>query len=419
MSARDLKSEAVDIFKEAVAAVLPDKAVRRALAGRGKAEGRRFLVAIGKAAWQMAASACEALGGEIDGGVVITKYGHARGEIPRVRVFEAGHPVPDGNTYAATEAALALTGGLTPLDEVIFLVSGGGSALFEKPREGVSAGDMADLNRALLECGASINEINTIRKRFSSVKGGRFASHCAPGRIYQIILSDVLGDRLDSIASGPACADASGPGEAARIARRYNLRLSPVMTRYLEEEPSEAIVNVETAVTGSVRELCRAAGEAASRRGYRPYHLTTTLDCEAREAGRFAAALAREISGGASAFAAPCAVILGGETVVRLRGGGVGGRSQELALAGAEGIRGLSGTVLLSGGSDGTDGPTDAAGGVADGRTWDEILESGADPAKLLEDNDSYHALKRARSLIVTGPTGTNVNDLTLLLVRR
>lgn len=418
MFASSLKTEAIEIFKEAVAAVLPDKAVRRALAGREKPSGRRLLVAVGKAAWQMAASASDALGQEVDGGVVITKYGHARGEIPGVRIFEAGHPIPDENTYIATEAALELTSALLPGDEVIFLVSGGGSALFEKPGEGISGEDVARLSKELLESGASINEINTLRKRFSRVKGGRFAAHCAPARIFQIVLSDVLGDRLDSIASGPACEDASGPEEAAAVAARYKLRLPPHMRPFLEIGTPKKVRNVETAITGSVRELCRAAAEACERRGYKPYLLTTTLDCEARDAGRFVASLARELHAGTSAFKPPCAVILGGETVVRLRGAGRGGRNQELALAAAEGIRGLPNIAVLSGGSDGTDGPTDAAGGVADGSTWDEIVRTGADPAKLLEENDSYSALGSVGSLIVTGPTGTNVNDIMLLLVR-
>lgn len=416
MAGPDLKEEAAAIFKDAVAAVLPDEAVKRALADRPKPPGRRLLVAIGKAAWQMAASAYGALNGEVDGGAVITKYGHSRGSIGAVQIFEAGHPIPDENTYMATEAALRMTSALTAADEIIFLVSGGGSALFEKPLDGVSDSDVALLNRELIACGASIGEINTLRKRFSAVKGGRFAAHCAPAHIFQIVLSDVLGDRLDSIASGPACADVGTSADAARVADKYGVQLSPRLKSFLEIETPKDIDNVETAITGSVRELCRAAALSAERRGYKTYLLATTLDCEAREAGRFAAAMARELRAGESAFAAPCAVIMGGETVVHLRGSGKGGRNQELALAAAEGMQGLSGVVLLSGGSDGTDGPTCAAGGVVDGTTWQELYAAGADPVAMLEENDSYHALAAVGSLIMTGPTGTNVNDLTLLL---
>lgn len=418
MAELDIKKEAAAVFAKAVSTVLPDEAVRRALRGRERPAGRRQLVAIGKAAWQMASAACLALDGDIDGGVVITKYGHSRGALPNVTVYEAGHPVPDDNTFLATDAALALTAELSSEDEVIFLVSGGGSALFEKPQKGISGADIARLTDSLIASGASIDEINILRKRFSAVKGGRFAAHCAPARIFQIVLSDVLGDRLDSIASGPACADTGTGADASRIIDKYGLQIPGHMLRFIEIETPKEINNVETAITGSVRELCKAASEEAERRGYTACLLTTTLNCEAGEAGRFIAALAREIKAGKSVFAPPCAVVMGGETVVRLRGKGKGGRSQELVLAAAEGIHGLAGTAVLCCGSDGTDGPTDAAGGVADGATWADIYKKGGDPATMLAENDSYHALKIADSLIITGPTGTNVNDLTLLLVR-
>lgn len=414
----DLKKEAVDIFEEAVKAVLPGEAVRLALTGREKPPGRRLLVAVGKAAWRMAAAALEALDGEIEAGVVITKYGHSPGELPGVRIFEAGHPIPDSNTFFATDAALELTSSLSSGDEIIFLVSGGGSALFEKPPEGISAADIAELNRALIACGAEIGEINALRKRFSRVKGGRFAAHCAPARILQVVLSDVLGDRLDSIASGPACADAATAADAVRIVEKYGLDIPQHMRKYLGEETPKRVENVETKITGSVRELCKAASFAAEKRGYNTYLLTSTLDSEARETGRLAAAFVREISGGSSAFKTPCALIMGGETVVRLRGKGKGGRNQELVLAAAEDVRDLKNTAILSCGSDGTDGPTDAAGGVVDGAVWARIYEKGVDASMALEENDSYNALSAAGSLVITGPTGTNVNDLLLILCR-
>lgn len=413
---RDAKRDAVDIFCEAVDAVLPEEAVRRALAGRPPPVGRRIVVAVGKAAWRMAAAAAEVLAGAFDGGIVVTKHGHAAGDIPGMEIHEAGHPVPDAATFRATERALALTEGLTAADEVVLLLSGGGSALFERPLPGVSPEDVARLNEALLASGAGIGEMNVLRKRFSAVKGGRFAAHCAPARIYQIVLSDVVGDRLESIASGPACADPATAAEAARLVARYGIELTPRMAELLAEETPKRADNVETVITGSVRELCRAAAAAAEKRGYRPCILATTVDCEAREAGRFVAALAREAVGGGSAFEPPCALILGGETVVRLRGGGKGGRNQELALAAAEGLRGVFGATLLSAGSDGTDGPTNAAGGVVGGDTWNIIAAAGVDPLRALDDNDSWTALRAADALVVTGPTGTNVNDLILAL---
>ena len=414
----DLKREAIEIFKEAVAAVLPHEAVRRALSGRPRPAGKRLLVAVGKAACPMAQAACDALGDSVDDGVVVTKYGHAQGAIAKLAIFEAGHPVPDENSYAATERVLTMTEGLSPDDEVVFLVSGGASALFEKPLAGVTARDMEELNEALLASGADIGEINALRKRFSSVKAGRFAEHCAPARIFQVVLSDVIGDRLDVIASGPACADAVTAEGAEKIVAKYGIVLTEAMKKLIRRETPKILHNVETQITGSVGELCHAALRAAKKRGYAPYILTTTLDCEAREAGRFVAAIARTTAAGKAAFDRPCALIAGGETVVHLRGNGRGGRNQELALAAAEGIEGLENIAILSAGSDGTDGPTDAAGGVVDGDTWRCLEEKGLDGFRFLENNDSYAALSAAGALVKTGPTGTNVNDLVMVLVR-
>lgn len=362
-----MKKEALDIFGEAISRVLPDRAVERALADRRQPRGRRILVAIGKAAWTMADAAVRSVGGAVDRGIAVTKYGHAKGLIEGVEIHEAGHPVPDEASFRAAERILAMTENLSADDEVLFLVSGGGSALFEKPQPGVSASDMAAVSEALLASGTDIREINAIRKRFSSVKGGRFAQHCALVRIFQVVLSDVVGDHLESIASGPACPDTFTTEDAARIAERYEIPLTPRMRELLAQETPKALDNVETRITGSVGELCAAAAHAAESRGYRPCLLTATLDCEAREAGRFAAAIARETITGRSCFEKPCALLMGGETVVHLRGKGKGGRSQELALAAAQGIAGLERLVILAAGSDGTDGPTDAAGGIVDG----------------------------------------------------
>ncbi len=278
---------------------------------------------------------------------------------------------------------------------------------------------MAALNEALLGSGANIGEINALRKRFSSVKAGRFAQHCSPAKIFQVVLSDVVGDRLDVIASGPACADAATTEEAVKIANRYGIVMTGAMKRLIRQETPKSLGNVETQITGSVGELCRGASRAAEKRGYIPYILTTTLDCEAREAGCFIAAITREAASGEAVFKKPCALIMGGETVVHLRGDGKGGRNQELALAAAEGIKGLDGVAILSAGSDGsdgTDGPTDAAGGVVGGGTWAFLAERGLDGPRFLDDNDSYSALAAVDALVKTGPTGTNVNDLVVVL---
>ena len=403
-----LRADAGGIVRQAIGAVLPDAAVRRALADF-RPDGKVLLVAAGKAAWQMARAALEAVG-RVDGGVVLTKYGHVKGPLPGVTCLEAGHPVPDQNSFDGTRAVLELTAGLTRADTVLFLLSGGGSALFELPL--IPPDQLQDITRQLLACGADIVEINTIRKRLSAVKGGRFALHCAPARGFSIVLSDILGDPLDMIASGPACPDPSTSDQAQAIARRRGLRLSPEAWACLARETPKTLDNVETRITGSVRALCRAAAAACEARGYRPVLLTDRLDCEAREAGRFLAAIAGTHAGSGRKLA----FLAGGETVVHLTGQGLGGRNQEIALAAAPGLAGLDAAVF-SVGSDGTDGPTDAAGGYADGDTLAALTAAGWDPAAALAGNDAYHALKAVDGLLVTGPTGTNVNDVSVLLI--
>ena len=404
-----LRQDADAIIRAAIAAVLPDEAVRRALKGR-HFPGRVLLVAAGKAAWQMARAAVEALG-PVDAGVVVTKYGHVQGQLPGVACYEAGHPVPDENSFRATQAALDLVAGAKETDTVLFLLSGGGSALFEKPL--IPGGELQDITQQLLACGAGIVEMNTIRKRLSAVKGGRFALACAPARVYSIVLSDILGDPLDMIASGPAVPDRSTCAQAQAIAETYSLRLSGAARACLQQETPKALDNVETHITGSVRELCAAAAAACGQLGYQPVLLTDHLDCEAREAGRFLADIARTHAGRGQATA----YLAGGETVVRLTGHGLGGRNQELALAAAPGLAGLPAAVF-SVGSDGTDGPTDAAGGYVDGDTAAALAARGLNAGAVLADNDAYHALQAVDGLIVTGPTGTNVNDVAVVLVR-
>lgn len=400
------------IISKAIRAVQPDSAVERALEGRDFSDGKLILVAIGKAAWSMAAAARRVLS-HIDGGVVITKHGHSMGDIDGLTVYEAGHPVPDASSFAATEEALKITEELSAQDTVLFLISGGGSALFEAPC--ISPERSADLTKQLLACGADIVEMNTLRKRFSRVKGGRFAQHCAPARIFSIVLSDIIGDPLDMIASGPAYPDSSTAADAVRIADKYHLRLTDEMIALLQVETPKTLDNVETMITGSVRELCLAAAAAAQELGYEPQILTDSLDCEARDAGAFLAAMARYHQ----STSRPIALICGGETVVHLTGKGMGGRNQELALAAAQGIGGLKDTAIFSVGSDGTDGPTDAAGGYVDGDTGAMLLEKGVSIYDTLRNNDAYNALKACSGLIMTDPTGTNVNDVTVLLVRR
>ena len=406
-----LRADADAIVAAAIRAVQPDEAVARALR-QADFPGRMVLVAAGKAAWQMAKAALDCLGTRIEQGVVCTKYGRVMGPLPRVACHEGGHPVPDAQSFRATEAALALVRGLTAQDTVLFLLSGGGSALFEKPL--VSAGELQDVTSQLLACGADIVQINTIRKRLSAVKGGRFAQLCSPARVYAIVLSDILGDPLDMIASGPACPDSSTCAQALAIADRYSLRLSDEARALLSRETPKALDNVTTRITGSVRALCAAAADACRARGYEPLLLTDQLCCQAREAGSFLASAVRTHAGDGR----PLALLAGSETVVTLTGKGLGGRNQELALAAAAGIAGIPGAAVFSVGSDGTDGPTDAAGGYVDGDTAATLAAQGVSIEQALRDNDAYHALHKSGGLIITGPTGTNVNDVAVALVR-
>ena len=406
-----LRSHADRIVKDAIAAVQPDAAVQRALETM-QFPGRVLLVAAGKAAWQMAKAASDVLKSRIEKGVVVTKYGHVMGPIANFDCFEAGHPVPDENSFKGTQAALDLVADLSEQDTVLFLLSGGGSALFEKPL--VPAAELQDITGQLLACGADITEINTIRKRLSQVKGGRFAQICWPARVEAVILSDILGDPLDMIASGPACPDSSTAEDAQRIAKKYGLKMSDAARALLDVETPKVLNNVRSQINGSVRELCAAAAKTCMQLGYTPVLLTDQLCCQAKEAGSFLATILKThaFDGESLAF------IAGGETVVKLIGKGLGGRNQELALAAAAGIAGMKNAAVFSVGSDGTDGPTDAAGGYTDGDTVAELKNYGLAVDDVLNNNDAYHALGKTGGLIMTGPTGTNVNDVAVALLR-
>ncbi len=406
-----LRQDAEKIIRRAIAAVQPDAAVQNALREK-HLTGPVWVVAVGKAAWQMAHAAWEELGETIRGGIVITKYQHAVGPIGPLEIMEAGHPVPDENSFAAAARAVELVSALGEKDTVLFLLSGGGSALFESPL--IDGAELADITGQLLSGGADIVEMNTVRKRLSAVKGGRFARLCAPARVFSVVLSDIVGDPLDMIASGPACPDSSTCAMAREVAKKYRLRLSDKALACLDTETPKTLDNVETVITGSVSQLCASARETAAELGYEPVVLTDRLTCEAKEAGISLAAMARVRSGQGKRIA----LIAGGETVVHVTGTGLGGRNQELALSAAVGIEGLPDVAVFSVGSDGTDGPTDAAGGYVDGDTAARLRALGQTAEDYLADNDAYHALSRCGGLIVTGPTGTNVNDLTVALIR-
>ncbi len=406
-----LREDAEAILQASIQAVLPEEAVRKALSG-ASFPGRVRLVAIGKAAPRMAKAAHGLLGEQIEKGVVITKYGHSLKAPFPFPVIEAGHPLPDENSIRGARAALELVSGLGAEDTVLLLLSGGGSALFELPL--IPLAELAHITEALLKSGADISEINTIRKRLSGVKAGRFAEIAAPARVYCIILSDVLGNRADLIASGPASPDPSTAGEAFAIIQKYGIALSPAAREALRRDTPRSLPHVQLTITGSVRELCRAGMEATVSLGYEPRLLTDSFSGEAGDAGRALAQYALAYRN----TDRPLAFLMGGEPVVQVRGKGLGGRSQELALSAAETLAGLPGAALFAFGSDGTDGPTDAAGGFVDGTTGETLIRMGLSLEEILAENDSYHALLKTGGLLKTGPTGTNVNDLAVLLLR-
>lgn len=409
----NMNSDAKKIIDACLTEAMPGAAVKQALKDITFPAGKLVTVSVGKAAWEMAKAAKEELGSRLGSGIVITKYGHVKGDIPGFILCEAGHPVPDENSYASTARALNMVNDLTKEDSVLFLLSGGGSALFEQPL--IPADEMADITKQLLACGADIVEINTLRKRLSAVKGGRFAQCVAPAHVFTVVLSDIIGDPLDMIASGPAYPDSSTCETAVGIYEKYSLKLSPKAEVLIRTETPKTLDNVTTFVTGSVNQLCRTAERVSRELGYEPIVLTSSLGCEARDAGTFLGAIARDHQNDGKSLC----YIAGGETVVHLTGKGKGGRNQEIALSAAKEISSCRDTCVFSVGSDGTDGPTDAAGGFADETTEGKLKAAGYSIPAVLKDNDAYHALKAVDGLIITGPTGTNVNDVAVVLIKR
>lgn len=405
-----LRSDAEKIYTYAIQCSLPDTAVKNCLTTM-ELPGNIVVISVGKAAWTMASAALEVMGERIRSGLVLTKYDHSRGALGNLEIIEAGHPILDEKSFLGTKRALELTENLTPEDTVLFLLSGGGSALFELSELDIA--ELQDINSQLIGSGASIQEINTVRKRLSLVKGGRFAKHCAPAKVAGLLLSDVLGNQPDMIASGPVCADASTCAQAMHIVEKYKIQLSTKAKELLRIETPKELPDVTYHICGDVRQLCEAAAEECQRLGYTPVVLTNELCCEAKEAGSFLASVAKSHANDRKKLA----YIAGGETVVHLTGKGLGGRNQELALAAAEGIAGLSNVAIFSVGSDGTDGPTDAAGGYVDGFTKKQLATCGIQISDVLVENDAYHALQHCGGLIKTGATGTNVNDIAVVLI--
>lgn len=397
------------IAMNAIRSCLPEEGVKKALKDLDLKK-EVCLVAVGKAAFSMAKAASEVL--SIKEGILITKYGHIEGQIDHVACYEAGHPLVDENSIKASEEAIKMCSRLSEEDIVVFLLSGGTSALFEAPL--IPLEELQGLNRQLLNKGLDIVSINTIRKKLSKVKGGRFADLCKPAKVYSIILSDVLSDRLDSIGSGPTVKDETNGHKALSLLEEKDIKIDEKTRDIILRSKSGKADNCTNIVIGSVKILAQKAMEEAEKLGYRPILIDDQIDIEAKDAGDL---LFEEIEKHRN-DGKDTALILAGETVVHVRGKGLGGRNQELVFSQMKKISGMDGVCILSIGSDGTDGPTDAAGGYIDGSSYERFVKAGGEYEKVLEDNDSYHGLQLCDSLIKTGPTGTNVNDLSIALIR-
>lgn len=406
-----MKSDALSIFDYAVNKANPYSAVYDYVSALSF-DAPPVVIAAGKAASPMARAAFDALSGNAESVTVLTKYNHAEPNLPEsFTVFEAAHPVPDENGVNAADYIVDKCSSLPADSHILFLLSGGASALFEKPE--IPLAELQKITDSLLACSADINEINTVRKRLSAVKGGKFALMCKC-KITCVILSDVIGGNLADVASGPCCADNSSSTDAVNIINKYNISLSPDARNAIMRKTPKELNNVTLAVVGDISILCKNAADKARELGYNAVIVTDALTGEARTQAKAICDYATAIR---PTLTAPTALIYGGETTVTIKGTGKGGRNQEMALAAAIELDSVPSTVFLSAGSDGTDGPTDAAGGITDGSTAKILRQKGISPENELDNNNSYFALSQSDSLIVTGATGTNVNDLTLILI--
>jgi len=430
-----------EIFRAAVAAADPEVAVRRHVTVRGRvlqvddaqydlgSVRRLIVVGAGKASAFMARALESLLGGTIACGWVNVKRGHGC-RLDRVKVHEAGHPIPDRAGMAGALEIVRLLRGTGPDDLVMCCISGGGSALLPLPVEGVTLEEKQRVTASLLESGAPIVEVNTVRKHLSQVKGGRLAATAAPARTVTLILSDVIGDPLDAIASGPTVPDPTTYAEALQIVESRGLADSvpPSVISHLAAgvagdvpetpKPGDPVFrSVQNVIVANNRAAVAAAAERARALGYSPHVVSCSISGEAREVAAQQAALARRVPRDGVPVSRPACIIGGGETTVTVRGDGVGGRNQEFALAAAIALAGTDGISVLAAGTDGTDGPTEAAGAFADGETVARAAALGLDARACLERNDSYHFFEALGDLFVTGPTGTNVMDVYIFLV--
>jgi hydroxypyruvate reductase len=430
VTTQKLRKDSLSIFRAGLKAADPATAVTQHLAAAARKlrldQYRRILVVgAGKAGATMARAAERALGARIAAGLINVKDGHTA-KLRRIELNECGHPIPDGRGVDGARRIAEIARQAGPDDLVLCLISGGGSALLPYPAEGITLEDKQQTTRQLLACGATIHEINAVRKHLSAIKGGQLANLARPAKVVSLLLSDVVGDDLSVIGSGPTAPDESTFATALAVLDRYGIRAdvpAPVRNRLeagergeIPETPKQ-LDNAQNIVVGSNRLAIDAAESKAQDLGYRTLVLATTIEGETRDVARMHAAIAREIAVSGRPARPPACILSGGETTVTLHGAGLGGRNQEFALAAALDIAGPVPVVVLSVGTDGTDGPTDAAGAVADNTTLARAEAAGLDLKRYLADNDSYRFFERLSDLVKTGPTGTNVMDVHVVLV--
>ena len=439
---QQMRRQALEIFRAGLTAVDPIEAINRHVRLSDDMlliDDRRFdlkniervlIVGAGKAVAPMAKALEDLLGERIAKGVIVVKEGHGL-PLKYVKICEGGHPVPDEGGVRGTEEILSLATKAGANDLVICLISGGGSALLIAPPEGVSLKDKQEATKLLLACGANIHELNTVRKHLSRSKGGRLARASYPAAVISLILSDVVGDDLDVIGSGPTVPDSSTFQETQQILKGYQIwndlavsirsHIERGVSGEIEDTPQSddtAFERCSAALVGTNLQAMLAASKEADRMGYQPVILSTKLEGEAREVAKVQAAIAKEVASSGNPISPPACLLFGGETTVTLQGSGKGGRNQEYALASALAIESHDQIVVLSGGTDGTDGPTDAAGAIADGATVARARQKGLDPKDYLRQNDSYNFFKQLDDLIITGPTRTNVMDIYMFIIK-
>ena len=426
-----MENELREILQAGLAAADPKDAVLRTVSLEGEAvvtedarfePARVFVLAAGKAAGPMAEAARELFGARIEAGILVTKDGHDEGP-EGFEAFFASHPEPDGRGVEASRKVREIAESLGEGDLLVALISGGASALLADPAPPIEIGDLKELTQDLLKSGADIGEINTVRKHVSVLKGGGLARLAAPAKVLALLLSDVVGDAPSSIASGPAAPDTTTLDDARAVLERYSIEPPQSIAEHLENaeetpKPGDPVFdNVTNIVCGGGRHAVEAAAEKARELGYEPLVLSTSMTGDARAIASVSAAVVREALESGNPAAPPCAVVSGGEATVIVRGDGTGGPNQEFALTLAVELDGLDGWAAFAADTDGNDGSTEAAGGLVDGGTAARMREAGVDPVAALEENDAHAALEAGGALLVTGPTGTNVNDLRVVLI--